>query len=186
MHETKKHTLIRYILLLLFLFFYFFYTVHKFGLENGLWATGLTWSFFVFCTPIADAGFILAFPIRILIGVKMMYTQIASFFIALAITLSAFFAYPEIFQKTLILNLYYRILNDPFPYWIIIILSLIGTIFSIYFGDELINVSTHAERVKYHKHINKYKIITSLFIFFATLGLYNFLLHQIGLKIPLL
>ena len=173
-------------LLFLFLLAYLFYTIHKFGLENGLWTTGLTWSFFVFCTPIADAGFILAFPVRLLIGVRMMYTQIASFFIALAITLPAIFARPVIFQKTLMLELYYRILTDPIPYWTIIILSLIGTIFSIYFGDELVDVSTHAERAKYHKHINKYKIIISLFIFFATLGVYNFLLHQTGIKIPLL
>jgi len=186
MKETKKHNLLHYFLLFLFLLSYLAYTIYKFGFSNGLWATGLSWSFFVFCTPIADAGFILAFPVRILIGVKMLYTQIFSFFIALSITLLALFLYPLIFQETLLLQLYYKILLTPNPYWIIIILSLLGTVFSIYFGDELIDVSTHSQRKKYHKHINKYKVLIFLFLFFAILGLYEFLLQQVGIKVPLL
>ncbi len=186
MKETKKHTLTRYFLLLLFIIIYFYYTVNKFGLSNGILVSILTWSFFIFCTPVADAGFLLALPVRLLIGVRMVFTQIFSFFLALIITLFAIFYNPLVFQKTLILKLYHQILFQPFPYWIIIILSITGTIFSIYFGDELIDVGTHDERKKYHRHVNKYKIIVSFSIFILTIVVYNFLLNQIGIKIPLL
>ena len=185
MKETKKHTLVRYILLILFVAGYFLFTINKFGFQNGFLVSGLTWSFFVFCTPIADAGFILAFPVRLLIGIRMIYTQIFSFILAFFITIFAINYNIAIFQKTLILNLYHQILFQPFPFWIIIILSLAGTFFSIYFGDELIDVSTHKEREKYHKHVNRHKIIASLSIFLLTVVVYKFLLNRVGIDIPL-
>ena len=61
--ETKKHSLIRYILLILVLTAYFLFVSYKFGAVNGLLVTILSWSFFVFCTPLADVGFILDFPV---------------------------------------------------------------------------------------------------------------------------
>ncbi len=185
MQETKKHSLIRYILLLIFIIVYIYYTVNKFGVNNGILVSALTWSFFVFCTPIADAGFLLAFPIRLLIGVRMLYTQLFSFFLALIITLGAVFYNQAIFQTTLILKLYYQILHNPYPYWIIIILSLVGTFFSIYFGDELIDVNDHHQRRLYHRHKNKHNIIVSASIFVLTVIIYDFLLHHIGVVIPL-
>ncbi len=185
MEETRKHSLIRYILLFFFVIAYFIYTIYKFGLNNGLLVSLLTWSFFIFCTPIADAGFILAFPVRILIGVRMIYTQIVSFFIAAAITMFAIFTKPIIFNKTLILKLYHQILFQPIPYWTIIILSLLGTFFSIYFGDELLDVRHFRDRKLYHQHVNKHKIIISFFIFFSVILLYKFLINKIGLVIPL-
>jgi len=185
MKETKKHTLVRYFLLLTFIVIYVYYTINEFGFNNGIFVSALTWSFFVFCTPIADAGFILAFPIRVLIGVRMVYTQITSFLLALFFTLGAIIYNPMIFQNTLILKLYHQILYNPYPNWIIIVLSLFGTFFSIYFGDELMDVSAHKERSLYHQHKSKHKIIISLSIFVLTIIVYNFLLHQIGIEIPL-
>ncbi|HHD92062.1 MAG TPA: hypothetical protein ENL06_00325 [Candidatus Portnoybacteria bacterium] len=185
MKETKKHSLIRYILLFFFVITYFIYTIYKFGFSNGLLVSSLTWSFFIFCTPIADAGFILAFPVRVLIGVRMIYTQIASFVLAAIITLIAITVRPIAFHKTLILELYHQILFHPIPYWIIIILSLIGTFFSIYFGDELMDVDHYQERKLYHRHINKYKILISFFIFVSVILFYKFLIDKIGLAIPL-
>lgn len=183
--ETKRHNLLRYALLLLFLGVYLIYTINEFGLEAGIWATALTWSFFIFCTPIADAGFILAFPVRLLVGWRMIYTQAASIFLALFVSLYALFLKTEIFEKTLILKLFRKILTTPWPYWSIIALSLSGTVFSILFADELFDVSSHSERAKYHRHINKHKLVVSFFIFIFTILLYNFLLHHIGIEIPL-
>lgn len=157
----------------------------KFGTKNGFFVTVLTWSFFVFCTPIADAGFILAFPVRLLLKVRMRYTQLASFVIALFLNFYTFFFLPEEYSKTVILNLFYHILSQPFPFWGIILLSIIGTIFSIYFGDELIDVTKHSKRKKYHKHKAKYQIIVAVFVLAVTLVLYDFLLKKLGVNIPL-
>ena len=184
-HETKKHSLIKFIGLLLIVILYLILMSIKLGTEAGIFTTILTWSFFIFCTPIADAGFLLAFPVRLLTGLRMIYTQILTFFIAAIINLYAFFYSPTIYNKTLILKLFYKILAQPIPFWGIILLSLLGTIFSIYFGDELIDVSSHQERKKYHRHLDKYQIIVFIFIISFTIILYKFPLNNLGINIPL-
>ena len=184
-HETKKHSLVRFIGLFLIIISYFVYISIKLGTKTGIFVTALTWSFFIFCTPIADAGFLVAFPVRLLMGVRMMYTQIIAFFVAFFLDLFAFLHGPEIFNKTIILKLFYQIITHPFPLWGIILLSLLGTIFSIYFGDELIDVAKHKDRKKYKKHLNKFKLIVTIFLVAAIILLYEFLLRTIGIKIPL-
>lgn len=184
-HETKKHSLLRFMGILLIILAYFAYISIKLGTKTGLFVTALTWSFFIFCTPIADAGFLVAFPIRLIIGTRMIYTQIIAFFVAFFLDLFAFLNKPEIFNKTIILKLFYQIIIHPFPLWGIIILSLFGTILSIYFGDELIDVSTHKQRKRYHKHLNKFKLIITIFLVAVIIVLYKFLLELTGLKIPL-
>jgi len=182
-HETKKHFLIKFIGLVIVIVSYFVFTSIRLGTEDGVFVTALTWSFFIFCTPIADAGFLLAFPVRILTGIRMIYTQLFSFVLAFFINIYAFFYMPSIYDNTIILSLFFHILSNPFPFWGIIILSLIGTLFSIYFGDEIVDVSSHKQRKKYYKHFNKYQAIGFVFIISLTVTLYNFLLQKLGISI---
>ncbi len=184
-HKTKKHSLIKFVGLAIIIIAYFIFISFKIGTKNGIFVTALTWSFFIFCTPIADAGFLLAFPVRLLTGIRMMYTQLISFVVAFFIVVSAFLFSPNIYNSTIILRLFRRILLNPFPLWGIIIVSIIGTIFSIYFGDEMIDVSSHEERKKYHKHVNKYKIAVFIFLFMAVIPFYKLLLKKFGINIPL-
>ena len=184
-HETKKHSLLRFLGVLGVVIVYCVFMSFKFGAKEGIYVTALTWSFFTFCTPISDAGLLLAFPIRLLIGMKMLYTQIASFFLALGLSAYAFFQTPHIYDSTIMLKLYHKILAQPWPFWCIIIISIIGTIFSIYFADELVNISSYKERKKYSKHINKYQTIVFIFVIGTTIILYDFLLKQLGVSIPL-
>ncbi len=184
-HETKKHSLIRFLGLIIIVVAYFIFISMKLGTEAGIYVTIMTWTFFIFCTPIADAGFLLAFPVRILIGIRMMYTQLFAFVIAFAIDWYAFFYTPAIYKTTLILDLFHKIISEPYPLWGIVLLSLLGTLLSIYFGDELIDVSSHSQREKYHKHLKKYQIIVFVFLIAFTIILYNFLLKQLGVNIPL-
>ena len=183
--ETKKHVFFRYLLLILILIAYLWYTIHQFGAEDGILVTFLTWSFFVFCTPIADAGFLVDFPARLLIKVRMIHSELFVWGVAAVLNVFAILTNPGIYEKTILLQLFHKILTNPFPYWGIIILSAVGTFFSIYFGDELLDVARHKDRVKYRKHINKYRIIVFIFIIVMTLVLYNFLLKSIGVNLPL-
>lgn len=183
--ETKAHSFLRYVLLLALVIIYAIYVTHKLGTKDGIIVTIITWSFFVFCTPIADAGFFIAFPTRLLLGIRMVYTQIFSYVFAFIINVIFLITFPAIYNKTLILKLFHTIITTPYPDWLIIVISFIGTFFSIYFGDELMDVDRHKERVKYHKHMNKYKFVIFLFIIIATIILYNFLLQQININIPL-
>ena len=75
-HETKRHSFIKFIGLVIIIALYFFFISVKLGTKDGIMVTILTWSFFVLSTPVADAGFLLAFPIRMFAGVRMIYTQI--------------------------------------------------------------------------------------------------------------
>ena len=182
-HETKKHSLNKYLILLGIVVLYLAFTINMLGFENGLLTTLVTWAFFVFCTPIADAGFLLDFPIRLVIGLRMIYSEMLVWVLAGIITISTLFFTPQIYSQTIILELFYHIITNPFPFWAIIIVSAIGTFLSIYFGDELIDVSTHKTRIKYHKHINKYQLVVYIFIIILIIVLYDFLLKQLGVTI---
>ncbi len=63
--HPKKHVLYKFLLLSVLLVSYFVYLSYEYNLLTGGIAVALTWSFFVLCTPIADAGFLLDFPLRL-------------------------------------------------------------------------------------------------------------------------
>ena len=182
--ETKKHSAARFTLLTSILVIYILYAVHKYGTSNGLLITALSWSFFIFCTPIADAGFIVAFPTRLLFNIRMIYTQIATYFIAILFIALAFIKGTNIFSKTILLKLFYAIISTP-AYWLILILSFIGTMLSIYFGDELLDVTKFSQTKKYQKHASKYHLLATATVILFTIIIYDFLIKSMGINIPL-
>ena len=108
-----------------------------------------------------------------------MFSYVIAFFIVV-------FSYAynvEIYNKTVILKLFKMIIANPYPYWIIFFLSFIGTFLSIYFADELIDVSKHKEREKYRRYSKKYKTVLTLFVMIMTIVLYYFLIGKMGIKI---
>lgn len=185
-HETKKHSLIRFLGVLSVLVLYSLFLSLKIGVGAGMFVTLMTWSFFVLSTPIADAGFLLAFPVRIITGIRMMYTQLFAYVIAIGVSAYAFFYTPAVYNSTILLKLFHHILSDPYPFWGILVLSAVGTLLSIYFGDEMVDISSHTERKKYRKHINKYQLIIFTFLIAFTVLLYNFLLSSLGIHIPII
>jgi len=152
MHETKRQSIVKFILLLLVLLGYFGYLSWKFDLATGGMVAILTWSFFVLCTPVADAGFLLDFPVRLIFGIRMFTTEILVWGIAFILNLFAVFFAPDIYQKTFLTSLFEKILTTPWPYWSIVLFSGVGTFFSIRFGDELMDVISHKERTWHHRH----------------------------------
>ncbi|OIO66424.1 hypothetical protein AUJ68_00915 [Candidatus Woesearchaeota archaeon CG1_02_57_44] len=183
--ETWMHGLNKYMVVVGIIIIYLAYTARYFGMQNGLVITILTWSFFVFCTPVADAGFLLDFPIRLLTGMRMIYTEIIVWVIALLVNIGAMLFAPAIYQKTLILSLFYHIITHPWPMWIIILLSVIGTFLSIFLGDELMDVSSHHERKHWHKHHGRLQLVVLLGIIVLILILYDYLLKTLGISIHL-
>ena len=184
LHETKKNVLTRFFLVVLIVVLYFVFVSLKYGIQQGFLVTILTWSAFVFCTPIADAGFLLDFPMRLITGLRMIYSEMIVWSVAILLNLGSLFLYPQIYAKTFLLRLLKTILLNPIPYWAIILLSLLGTFLSVYFGDELIDVVKHKQRKKYKKHKSKYFLILFLFIFVLIILVYFFLLKQMGISFP--
>ena len=181
-HETKRRAFIKFIIILTIFLIYFAFCIYRYGAQNGVLVSLLTWSFFVLCTPIADAGFLLDFPIRILTGIRMLYSEIAVWIIAIAMNIFFVIFNPSIYSKTLLLKIFYVILTHPIPYWSIIVLSAIGTFLSIIFGDELLDVVFHHERELWKKHHMKYKLILILFVFILIFITYFYLIEHLGIE----
>jgi hypothetical protein len=184
-HETKRNILLKFSLVLLIFISYFIFIAKKYGVQQGLFVSTLSWSFFVLCTPIADAGFLLDFPIRLITKIKMLTSEMFIWTIAISLNLYAFFINPEIYNKTKLLSFFKHILEQPIPFWSIIILSAIGTFISIKFGDELLDKTKHIERKHYHKYKKKFKLIIMLFLIVITIVIYDFLLKKLGVALPL-
>jgi len=182
-HETKKSILIRFLLILFIFIAYSLFVIFRYGFNNGILVAFLTWSFFVFCTPIADAGLLLDFPIRFITGIRMLYTEIFVWITAFLLNFFNLIFNPFIYEKTFLLKMFKYILLHPIPFYAIILLSAIGTFMSIYFGDELIDIAKHKERRKYFKHKGKYEIVLFLFLFLVIFFLYRALLKYLGINI---
>lgn len=184
-HETKRHALFKFLSVLVIFIGYFAFISYKYGLEQGFFVAMLSWSFFVLSTPIADAGFLVDFPVRLLTNLRMIHSEIFVWITAISLNTYAILFRPEIYDKTILLNLLKDILIHPIPFWIIILLSMLGTFISIRFGDELFDKINHSERTFYHKHKYNYRFIVMIFLFAMIFVLYKFLLQKLGINIHL-
>jgi len=183
-HQTHRESLWRFVLLAALLVAYFVYMSFKYGAATGALVSALSWSFFVLCTPVADGGFVIAFPIRLLFGVRMLVTQIVVWFVAIGINLAAMAWSPASYEVTPLTKLLHTIFTTPWPDWSILLIALGGTIMSIWFGDEMIDVASHSMRKKGHKHGFKHKTIVVLGLGVLTVIAYYNLLSHLDISIP--
>lgn len=184
-HKKQKNSLIRFLLILLILVAYAGFTIYEYGVSQGLGVTGLTWAFFVFATPIADAGFLLAFPIRLLSGVRMLHTQIGVWLFGALLVGYYLSTNPDIFMTTGILELFHTILTTPWPLWLILILSFVGTLVSIIFDDDVVDV-VGAKNKKRRFGRAQHTLYLTVAIFAVTVIAYIFLLRTTHIDIKLL
>lgn len=183
-HQTHSESLWRFLGLLALLIGYFVYMSWKFDASTGVWLSLLSWSFFVLCTPVADGGFIIAFPVRLLFGTRMLITQIVVWVVAIVINLAALWFDPMVYQNSELTKLLSTILTTPWPYWSILLISAAGTGLSIWFGDEMMDVTIHADRKKHHKHGFKHKIVLVVGLGILTILAYYHLLSNLGVEVP--
>jgi len=181
--ETHREVVLKFLLLLCVLILYFSYLTYEYGIATGGIVSALTWSFFVLCTPVADAGFLLDFPIRLIFGIRMLYSELLVWAIAIALNLYALAYGPGLYDKTILTSLLHKILTTPYPFWSIIILSGFGTFLSIHFGDEMMDVFRHRDRVKYHQHAFKFKVVGIVSLFILIFLAYYFLLDSLHIKL---
>ncbi|MBT3349535.1 hypothetical protein HN954_03690 [bacterium] len=184
-HETKRHVMLKFLLIVAVFFAYFAFIAYRYGLQQGFFVTALSWSFFVLCTPIADAGFLLDFPIRLITRLRMFLSEIIVWILAIFVNLYAFFLHPEMYEKTRLLEFFHQILAQPIPFWSIVLISGFGTFFSVKFGDELMDKSRHHERVLHQKHKHHHRILIFIFLFVIVLIFYRSLLKNLGIELPM-
>lgn len=160
---------------------YFFYLSFQYGLMTGGIASALTWTFFVLCTPVADAGFLLDFPLRLLFGIRMLVSEVAVWTVAIAVNVVSLLFYAEYYQTTRLTMLLHAVVTNPYPYWAVILLSGAGTFLSIRFADELMDVVSHSDRKFFHRHSFKHEILIIIFFVFVLLGYYG-LIASLGIE----
>jgi len=183
-HETHRETLLKFIALALIFVAYFIYMSWKYDASTGFTVAMLSWSFFVLCTPVADGGFILAFPIRLLFGIRMSITQVVLWFVAIALNMFMLISASNAYDLTFLTRLLKHILTVPYPYWGILILSAAGTLLSIYFGDEMMDVTSHKDRVMHHRHGMKYRTVLVAGLGILTVISYYYLLDSLNIVLP--
>lgn len=182
--QTHRESLWRFAVLMVLLVGYFGYMSWKFDASTGAVLAVLSWSFFVLCTPVADGGFVVAFPIRLLFGVRMMVTQIVVWFVAVGVNVVGVLVWPGSYEDTALTRLLYSILTTAWPNWSILVISLAGTMFSIWFGDEMIDVVDHSMRKKQHRHGFKHKMVMIVGFGVLTVVAYYQILSNLGISIP--
>ena len=81
-HQTHFETAAKFMLLVGMLVLYLFYLIYRYDVSTGCVTLALTWSFFVLCTPIADAGFLLesVFTIKSTYELKSLNEQSSRYF----------------------------------------------------------------------------------------------------------
>lgn len=178
----KKQVIIKFALLCGLMVCYFAYLSYEYNFLTGGIAALLTWSFFVLCTPVADAGFLLDFPLRLLFGIRMVLSEIVVWAIAILINILTIKYFVSYYETTLITRLLHKILINPYPYWAVILLSGVGTFLSIRFGDELIDVAHHHDRKFLHAHHWKQELILFIFFILALFGYYE-LMSSLGIAL---
>jgi len=180
--ETKRATLVRFLIGFAILFTYTAFLIVKYG-PSGITLGAITWSAFVLATPVADGGLLLDFPVRLITGMRMIYSEILVWIVAISLNIQILITNPHVYSETLITSTFYKILINPWPYWIIIAIAAIGTFISIFFGDELLDVVFHKDRKKYLKHHIVYKTVAALFSIFLFYFIYKEFLSLFGLQI---
>lgn len=183
-HKHHRKLFIKFILLCLVMVGYFAYLTYQYDILTGGVASLLTWTFFVLCTPVADAGFLLDFPIRLLFGVRMMHSELIVWSIAIVSNVLALQFANHYYETTLLTKLLHDILLNPYPYWVVILLSAAGTFLSLKFGDEVMDV-VHKHRdvnkesndyMVYLSHHLKYEAVLVLFFIAVLFGYYELVL----------
>jgi len=180
MKQAKKHKdLFKFLILLLIILSYFFYLSFQSDFKTGGVVTLITWSFFVLCTPVADGGFLIDFPIRLLYDIRMLHSEIIVWSFAMLSTIFLFIFFPQYFETNILTKIFHQILKNPWPYWAVIFLSIIGTFSSIIIGDEIYD---HLAKHKDNK-ISKKKIIFMTLLFAVTFYLYHLIIESLGFTI---
>jgi hypothetical protein len=183
-HETKRKALTKFLLVLAIVVLYWVFISLRYGKVMGAQITLLTWSLFILCTPIASAGLLVDFPVRLITRLRMFHTEIAVWAFALALNGFTLAANASVYDTTILLSVLKFILTNPVPYWSVIFVSAAGTFVSIRFADELLDVSREKHRKYYLTHQGKHTLIIFSFIILVLALFYGFIVQAIGLELP--
>ncbi len=180
-HAFGRKSLVKFLILLGVLSGYFAYLSAKYDFATGGIVSLLTWSFFVLCTPVADGGFLLDFPLRLLFGVRMIVSELFVWAFAITINVVSLRFFAADYDKALLTSLLKKILTTPYPYWAIILLSGVGTFLSLWFGDEVAD-EVNDGKGGVLQRIRWKKLLAMAVVFALIVAVYTRLLVSLGIE----
>lgn len=130
--KNKKEKIYLYIFTIFFLLTGTHSVMQK-GFILGAYQTILIWSFFVLCLPIPRTGIVTSKIIRLITGKRIKSTGTAVWSCALAFNLITYASMPHMYLGSLTTFLLYRILYTPWPFWLILILSISVGLYNSFF-----------------------------------------------------
>lgn len=176
MYNYHKHITFKqirkFILLIALIVCYTGYLSIEYDFKTAGLASLLTWSFFVLCTPVADAGLLLDLPLRLLFGIRMIVAEAFVWVVAIMVNIIFTTLLPHYYKTTGLTQVFYNILTTPYPYWIIIVLSGVGTFLSVFFGDEVLDLickRNFKEFFSSKKHVYAAMVLVVTFIIIISL-----------------
>jgi hypothetical protein len=176
-NASKTSGFNKFVSVLIIVILYAAYVMHKYGLSNGVEITLLTWCFFVFGTPVADAGGLVAFPVRVFTNNPMYNTQLWVYLVATVITGYYAVFHKDKFAFTVVGRILYKMVTQPLSlYGVIIVVSLVGTLISAYLEDSVYSY------LVYRENKNKGGIALDVAVFVAMWAIYIAVIYHLGIQ----
>ena len=142
---NKVHLKIIYFLLtILLLTLYTKPLIPKFGLRTSIHITFLSWSFLVLCFPLARGKILIKIPYELIFKSKLAIPELVAWPLAIIGNFIMYYRSPASYLKTYVTTLFFNILTNPWPFWIMIIVCAIATFYTAF-----LRVSTKKHRAKY-------------------------------------
>ncbi len=149
MNKNTQLTTLQSLLCWAFLVSGFIYLYTKHGSAEGPLLFCLLWSLYIICIPGAHGQMLFGFPIRRLTGYDT-HPELFLWPAALICNLIAYIWHQEIYTKSFLTMILYRIITVPNPYWTIIIASAIGTFYYFIVGERYFACSKMKHRILRH------------------------------------
>ncbi|QQR48884.1 hypothetical protein IPF37_04970 [bacterium] len=147
--EKKKLSYLKYIALISFVSFNFFYYISIYGIKHGTLLALLIWSCYALCIPAGHGQLLLGFPLR-LVTDRPIFTEPFFWSFAVIINIFSYFFEPYIYYQTIPTYLLYRIIVNPNPYWLIFLVSGLGTFFTFIINEDPVNIQNYRNKIIRH------------------------------------
>jgi hypothetical protein len=160
MEKVKKYHITKFTLITLFLGLVAAALWIEQGFKNALHTILLTWSLFILCIPANHGKIIIGLPARFLFGKPCAHTQVITVSLATLINLFTYLIIPAAYFSTILTHLLLRIISNPWPYWSIILVCALGTLYK-----SLIGIKNFNTKKLVHYPIRTFIMISGIFMF---------------------
>jgi len=152
---------VRFLLFLSFFGLTGLHLITQFGTGRGIYITFLIWSFFILCLPSTGKPIITSAVLYFFTEKSYQYASLLRWLVAFIFNIFTYLALPYIYLTSATTFLLYRIISNPWPYWLIIFVSSLGGAYN-------------ALVIKSQSHATRFGHVTIKTIF-AIIGLFTFL-----------